>query len=104
MIALFHGHTHGSPPSRIQWNKTVFGQSVEDGIDVFNPDDSGAAKTNPRDADNPTGLRHGFLYVELIDRPGTKRDEFIVRSKFTKDNWATHQWGQSWSKPVLLSQ
>ena len=104
VIALFHGHTHGSPPSRIQWNKTVFGQSVEDGIDVFNPDDSGAAKTNPRDADNPTGLRHGFLYVELIDRPGTKRDEFIVRSKFTKDNWATHQWGQSWSKPVLLSQ
>lgn len=102
VIALFHGHTHGSPPSRIRWNQDKFGSKLADGIDVFNPDDSGAAKTNPRDADNPLGISHGFLYVEIIDRPGTKRDELIVRSKFTKDNWLTHQWGQSWTKSISI--
>ncbi|MDA7928894.1 metallophosphoesterase family protein [Mariniblastus sp.] len=102
VIGLFHGHTHGSPPSRIQWNQETFGSAVEGGIDVFNPDDSGAAKTNPSDAGNPIGVRHGFLYVELIDRPGTRRDELIVRSKYTKDNWATHEWGERWTKSISI--
>lgn len=104
IIGLFHGHTHGSPPSRIQWNRESFGTTVKDGIDIFNPDDSGAAKTNPNDTENPLGLRHGFLYIELIDRPGTKRDEFIVRSKFTKDNWKTHEWGKLWKKFITIPE
>ena len=102
MIALFHGHTHGSPPSRIQWNQEKFGVSVDGGLDVFNPDDSGAAKTNPDDSKNPLGVRHGFLYVELNDRPGTKRDQLIVRSIYTKDNWATHNWGETWTKNISI--
>ncbi|MGB1930835.1 MAG: metallophosphoesterase [Mariniblastus sp.] len=102
VIGLFHGHTHGSPPSKIQWNESGFGPSVENGIDVFNPDDSGAAKTNPKDATKPLGLNHGFLYIEIIDRPGTKRDEMIVRSRYTKDNWANHQWGTTWAKKISI--
>jgi len=102
VIALFHGHTHGSPPSRIQWNQEKFGVSVDGGLDVFNPDDSGAAKTNPDDSKNPLGVRHGFLYVELNDRPGTKRDQLIVRSIYTKDNWATHNWGETWTKNISI--
>lgn len=102
VIALFHGHTHGSPPSRIQWNQEKFGVSVDGGLDVFNPDDSGAAKTNPDDSKNPLGVRHGFLYVELNDRPGTKRDQLIVRSIYTKDNWATHKWGETWTKNISI--
>lgn len=102
VIGLFHGHTHGSPPSKIQWNESGFGPSVENGIDVFNPDDSGAAKTNPKDATKPLGQHHGFLYIEIIDRPGTKRDEMIVRSRYTKDNWANHQWGTTWAKKISI--
>lgn len=102
VIGLFHGHTHGSPPSKIQWNESGFGPSVENGIDVFNPDDSGAAKTNPKDATKPLGQHHGFLYIEIIDRPGTKRDEMIVRSRYTKDNWANHQWGTTWTKKISI--
>ena len=104
VIGLFHGHTHGSPPSKIQWNESGFGPSVENGIDVFNPDDSGAAKTNPKDAKKPLGLNHGFLYIEIIDRPGTKRDEMIVRSRYTKDNWANHQWGTTWAKKISIPE
>ena len=38
------------------------------------------------------GLRHGFLYLEVIDSKGGEGDEMIVRSFASKDNWATHQW------------
>ncbi len=100
VVALFHGHTHGSPPSRITWNENGFGPDLEQGIDVFNPDDSGAGKINPQDPANPLGIRHGFLYVELIDRPGTAADQFVVRSVLTNDNWRTHQWGQEWKKNI----
>lgn len=102
VVALFHGHTHGSPPSRIKWNENGFGPNLEQGIDVFNPDDSGAGKTNPKDAANPLGIRHGFLYVELIDRPGNVADEFVVRSVLTDDNWKTHKWGQEWRKNIQI--
>lgn len=104
VIGMFHGHTHGSPPSRIQWNQEGFGTAVNGGIDIFNPDDSGAAKTNPSDAKNPLGVSHGFLYVELIDRPGTKRDEFIIRSQFTNDNWKTSEWGEHWRKFISIPE
>jgi hypothetical protein len=100
VIALFHGHTHGSPPSRMLWDGKTFAAGLAEGIDVFNPDDAAAAKTDPRDPSQAVGLRHGFLYVELIDRSGTQSDQFIVRSYATKDNWATHQWQTMWSKPI----
>jgi len=102
VVAMFHGHTHGSPPSRLQWNGTQFAAELPRGIDVFNPDDSGAAKTDRRDPSKGVGLRHGFLYVELIDREGVDSDEFIVRSVATKDNWKTHGWDRIWRKPVRV--
>ncbi|MDG2011935.1 MAG: metallophosphoesterase, partial [Pirellulaceae bacterium] len=102
VIAMFHGHTHGSPPSRMQWLNDKFAPELEGGIDFFNPDDSAAAKTNPQDAANPIGLAHGFLYVEMLDRPGKINDELIVRSVFTKDNWATRSWGKVWRKSIQI--
>jgi hypothetical protein len=104
VVALFHGHSHGSPPSRIKWNENGFGPDLEQGIDVFNPDDSGAGRTNPDDPANPLGVRHGFLYVELIDRPGIGADQFVVRSVLTNDNWKTHQWGQVWEKNIKIPE
>lgn len=104
IIALFHGHTHGSPPSRLQWDGTQFGNELPRGIDVFNPDDSGAAKTDPKLPGQPVGIKHGFLYVELIDRAGTADDEFVVRSIATDDNWATHRWDKWWHKPVTIPE
>ncbi len=104
VVALFHGHTHGSPPSRIKWNETGFGPELANGIDLFNPDDSGAAKTNPKDPDNPLGMRHGCLYVELIDRPGKLADELVVRSILTTDNWKSRTWGEVWKKPIQIPQ
>ena len=102
VVALFHGHTHGSPPSRMIWDGKTFGTRLKAGVDVFNPDDAMAAKTDPRDAKNGVGLRHGFLYVELIDRAGVKDDRFIVRSYASKDNWATHEWHRLWSKSIRI--
>jgi hypothetical protein len=104
VIALFHGHTHGSPPSRMQWNGTQFASELPRGIDVFNPDDSGAAKTDPHKPDSAVGLKHGFFYVELVDHPGDKEDEFIVRSIATDDNWATHRWDKMWRKTVRIAE
>jgi hypothetical protein len=102
VIALFHGHTHGSPPSRLQWDGKQFAAKLPGGIDVFNPDDSAAAKTDPRDPAKMVGGAHGFLYVELIDRPGTANDEFIVRSYATRDNWTTHDWHSQWRKAIRV--
>ena len=102
VIALFHGHTHGSPPSRMRWDGKQFGSSLPDGIDVFNPDDIGAAKTDRKDPSKGVGLLHGFLYVELIDREGTDRDQFTVRSYASRDNWNTHDWHRSWSRSVTI--
>ncbi len=100
VIALFHGHTHGSPPSRTRWNGRSFAKNLADGVDVFNPDDIGAAKTDRKNPQQGVGLRHGFLYVELIDNEGIERDRFIVRSYATRDNWATHDWHTTWSRSV----
>ena len=102
VVAMFHGHTHGSPPSRLQWRNGEFANELPGGFDVFNPDDSGAAKTDPKQPGQPVGIQHGFLYVELRDRPGSVSDELVVRSVFTKDNWATHDWGTTWKKPVHI--
>ena len=102
VVALFHGHTHGSPPSRMIWDGKKFGTKLSTGIDVFNPDDAMAAKTDPRDPTKGVGLRHGFLYVELIDRAGSENDEFIVRSYASKDNWANHNWNSIWSKKIHI--
>ena len=99
VVAVFHGHTHGSPPRRRSWNGEALGSSGE-GIDVYDPDDAAAAKTDPRDPSRGVGLRHGLLYVELIDRPGVDADEWRVRSCATRDNWQTHAWLELWSKPV----
>jgi hypothetical protein len=101
VVAIFNGHTHGSPPRRLVWN----GQKIQPdrptsiGIDSFDPDDSGAAKLHKG---KPVGMNHGFLYVELIDEPGAKSDRFIVRSYASKDNWKTAQWIRMWSKTVKV--
>lgn len=102
VIALLHGHTHGSPPSRLQWDGSRFANELPRGIDVFNPDDSGAAKTDPRKPGQAVGINHGFLYAELIDREGEADDEFVVRSIATKDNWATHRWDKIWRKSARI--
>lgn len=96
VIALFHGHTHGSPPSKILWDGKEFSGSLTGGIHVFNPDDIGAAKTDHRNPDRGVGLLHGFLYIELIDNDGIDDDELIVRSYATRDNWETHDWHTTW--------
>ncbi len=100
VVALVHGHTHGSPPSRMQWDGEKFGNMLEGGIDVFNPDDSGASKEDPRKPGEGMGLAHGFLYAELVDAPGEEDDRLVVWSYFTKDNWATHGWGKRWERKV----
>lgn len=100
VIALFHGHTHGSPPSRMMWDGRQFATSLSTGVDVFNPDDIGAAKTDPAAPEQGVGLLHGFLYVELIDHAGVERDRLVVRSYATRDNWASHGWHTQWTRRV----
>ena len=102
VAAIFHGHTHGSPPSRTRWDGKKFSPKLPEGIDIFNPDDSGAAKTDRKNPSKGVGLAHGFLYVELIDHPGGKEDTFIVRSYATRDNWKTHGWHSIWSKTINI--
>lgn len=100
VIALFHGHTHGSPPSRIMWDGEKFGDPLPEGIDVFNPDDIGASKTDQKDPAKGVGLLHGFLYVELINNKGTQNDQLVVRSYASRDNWVSHDWHTTWSRSV----
>jgi hypothetical protein len=102
VIAMFHGHTHGSPPSKTIWDGEQFGPKRSAGIDIFNPDDIGASKTDPKDPGKGVGLYHGLLYVELIDCAGVENDLFIVRSYATKDNWKTHGWHTTWSRSVIV--
>ena len=102
VIALFHGHTHGSPPKRLRWDGKQFSSRLESGVDVFDPDDLAAAKSDRRNSGTGQGLRHGFLYVELIDEAGAKNDRFVVRSYATRDNWATHNWDRMWTKSVRI--
>ena len=104
VIALFHGHTHGSPPSRNRWNGKQFAPKLKDGLDLFNPDDSGAARIAGNNPKKGTGLAHGVLYVELTDRPGDKNDTFLVRSYATRDNWRTHGWHSSWNRKVSIPE
>lgn len=104
VIGMLHGHTHGSPPSKLRWNGTKFAHDLESGIDVFNPDDSGAAKEDRRKPGTVQGAGHGFLYAEVIDAPGEENDRFVVRSYFTKDNWKTHQWGVRWERKISLGK
>ncbi len=104
VVAMFHGHTHGSPPSRNRWNGRQFAPKLKDGLDLFNPDDSGAARTardNPRKG---TGIAHGVLYVELIDHPGAENDTLLVRSYATRDNWRTHDWHSVWKRKVSIPE
>ena len=98
VVAIFNGHTHGSPSRRHRWNGTEL-RPDGPGVDNFDPDDAAAAKLHNG---KPVGLAHGLLYVELIDRPGKDRDELVVRSHITKDNWQTAAWDQLWSKGVEI--
>ncbi len=100
VVALFHGHTHGSPPSRTRWDGENFNPGLKTGVDIFNPDDSGAAKTDRRNPEKGVGLNHGFLYVEFLDHPGNKPDELVIRSYATRDNWSTHQWHSMWNRQI----
>ena len=102
VIALFHGHTHGSPPSRMRWNGHRFATDLADGVDFFNPDDIGAAKTDRKNPNIGVGLRHGFLYVELVDNAGINDDRLIVRSYATRDNWESHGWHSTWTRAVQI--
>lgn len=104
VVGLFHGHTHGSPPSRLRWDGERFAADLADGVDVFNPDDIAAAKTDPRDPGQGVGLLHGLLYVELIDQPGVDDDRLVVRSYTTRDNWATHGWHTRWTRAVSVPE
>ena len=99
VVAVFNGHTHGTPPRRNRWSgKKVSGDGP--GIDNFDPDDAGASKIGREG--KPVGLGHGLLYVELIDRPGDDRDEFIVRAYTTRDNWKNARWETVWKKSVKM--
>lgn len=98
VIAIFNGHTHGSPPRHTRWDGKKVGPKI-DGIDNFDPDDAAAAKLHQG---KPVGLAHGLLYCELVDAPGTDHDRFVVRSYKTRDNWKSAQWDQAWSQPVSL--
>jgi cytolysin (calcineurin-like family phosphatase) len=102
VVALFHGHTHGSPPSRLLWDGKQFGSRLESGLPVFNPDDAFAAKTDSRDPTKGHGINHGFLYVEVQDRAGVENDVLDVRSYFSKDNWETHDWRDRWEIKVRV--
>lgn len=102
VIALFHGHTHGSPPSRMLWDGKQFGGRLESGIPLFNPDDAFAAKTDSQDPTKGQGINHGFLYVEIQDMPGFDGDTMNVRSYFSKDNWETHDWRDQWKNKVSI--
>jgi len=104
VIALVHGHTHGSPPSKLTWDGATFGPDLPGGLDVFNPDDSGAAREDPNRPGQQVGAAHGFLYAELIDAPGGEHDRFVVRSYLTRDNWKTHRWGVMWERKVVLGR
>ncbi len=57
---------------------------------------------DPLKTGKAVGIKHGFLYVELIDRDGDAKDEFTVRSVATDDNWATHRWDRIWKKPAKI--
>ncbi len=102
VAALFHGHTHGSPPSRNRWNGKQFSPGLKKGLDLFNPDDAGASKTDRNNPGKGAGLAHGVLYVELIDRPGDKSDSLVVRSYATRDNWRTHAWHSIWKRTISI--
>jgi len=102
VVALFHGHTHASPPSRMMWDGNQFGDRLENGLNVFNPDDIGAAKIDPQEPSKAVGLPHGFLYVELLDAEGTGQDRLVVRSYATNDNWATHDWHSTWTIDIAV--
>ena len=100
VIAIFNGHTHGSPPRRAVWDGTKLGRDLQ-GIDSFDPDDAAAAKIHNGKA---VGLRHGVLYVELIDRAGTDNDQMVVRSYTTRDNWEHGAWDQHWTRSIRVPQ
>jgi hypothetical protein len=96
VIAIFNGHTHGSPPRHRRWDGKRIARDVE-GIDNYDPDDAGASKLHQG---KPVGLAHGLLYVEIIDCPGTQDDRMLVRSYATRDNWETAWWDQLWQKSI----
>lgn len=96
VVAIFNGHTHGSPPKHRRWNGKQISPTIE-GIDNYDPDDAGASKLHKG---KPVGLAHGLLYVQIIDRPGTQQDTMLVRSYVTRDNWKTAHWDRLWKKPI----
>lgn len=96
VVAIFNGHTHGSPPKHRRWDGKHIGPQV-DGVDNYDPDDAGASKLHKG---KPVGLAHGLLYVEIIDRPGTQDDTMTVRSYLTKDNWENARWDALWRKQI----
>ncbi|MCH2581345.1 MAG: hypothetical protein MK133_09135, partial [Planctomycetes bacterium] len=104
VAALFHGHTHGSPPSRNRWNGKQFSPGLKKGLDRFNPDAAGASKPARNNPGKGAGLAHGVLYVELIDRPGDKSDSLVVRSYATRDNWRTHGWHSIWKRTINIPE
>ena len=91
-----------SPPKLLRWDGKQFSSRLESGVDVFDPDDLAAAKSDRRNPRKGEALRHGFLYVESIDAEGITNDRFVVRSYTTRDNWATHDWARMWTKPFSI--
>lgn len=102
VLALFHGHTHGSPPNKMMWDGQQFSGELTEGIDVFNPDDIAAAKTDRKNPERGVGLLHGFLYIELVDKKGLKEDHLVVRSYATRDNWQSHGWHKTWTRNIEI--
>lgn len=96
VVAIFNGHTHGSPPKLRRWDGKRVRFDIS-GIDNYDPDDAGASKIHKGE---PVGLSHGLLYVEILDRPGRDNDQMRVRSYATRDNWETARWDQLWEKKI----
>lgn len=98
VIAIFNGHTHGSPPKLRRWDGKNIASNLR-GFDNFDPDDAGASKLHKG---KPVGLSHGMLYVEIVDNVGAENDLMTVRSYITRDNWQSSHWDRMWVKKIDL--
>jgi len=88
VIGIVHGHTHGDP-RMYNWN----------GMRVFDTDDACASKIHNG---KPVGLRHGFLYMSIVNRPGVNNDRFHIWSFYTTDNWKTSSQRDYWNVSVSI--
>lgn len=94
VAAIFHGHSHQSPPSLAYWDGSGI-TTIPGGEGVY-------PVINPDDISFYGNDEHGFLYVEIINRDGIDNDEILFRSLFTQDDWETYEWHEQWSLPTEI--